>query len=140
MGFAMPGSIGAKIAFPERKILSISGDAGFSMNIQDLETAVRKKLNIVCMIWVDGEYGLIKWKQQDQFSGKHSDLAFGNPDFSKLAEAYGMWGRELTAANQLEDALTEAFQQDGPALIALPVDYRENQKLTKRLGAIEIPI
>ena len=67
-------------------------------------------------------------------------LAFGNPDFPKLAQAYGMWGRELTAANQLEDALTEAFQQDGPALIAVPVDYRENQKLTKRLGAIEIPI
>jgi acetolactate synthase-1/2/3 large subunit len=140
MGFAMPGSIGAKIAFPERKILSISGDAGFSMNIQDLETAVRKKINIVAMVWVDGEYGLIKWKQQDQFSGKHSDLSFGNPDFAKLSEAYGMWGKELTAANQLEGALIEAFQQDGPALIAVPVDYAENRKLTARLGAIEVPI
>ena len=58
----MPGSIGAKIALPDRKILSINGDAGFSMNAQDLETAVRKKLNIVAMVWVDGEYGLIKWE------------------------------------------------------------------------------
>ena len=140
MGFAMLGSIGAKIALPDRKILSINGDAGFSMNAQDLETAVRKKLNIVAMVWVDGEYGLIKWKQQDQFSGKHSDLEFNNPDFEKLAEAYGMWGKELTAVDQLPTSLEEAFQQKGPAIIAVPVDYRENRKLTARLGNIEIPI
>ena len=110
------------------------------MNVQELETAVRRKLNIVAMVWVDGEYGLIKWKQQDGFNGKHSDLAFGNPDFAKLAEAYGMWGREITAADQLIPALTEAFRQEGPALIAVPVDYSENTKLTARLGAIEVPI
>ena len=128
------------MALPERRILSINGDAGFSMNIQDLETAVRRRLNIVCMIWVDGEYGLIKWKQQDHFNGRHSNLEFGNPDFEKLAEAYGMWGREITAAEQLVPTLQEAFRQDGPALIAVPVDYAENRKLTARLGAIEIPI
>tara|TARA_B100000315_G_C14574745_1_gene587365 strand:- start:2475 stop:2897 length:423 start_codon:yes stop_codon:yes gene_type:complete len=140
MGFAMPGSIGAKMALPDKNILSISGDAGFMMNVQELETAVRRKLNIVAMVWVDGEYGLIKWKQQDGFNGKHSDLAFGNPDFAKLAEAYGMWGREITAPGQLVSTLEEAFQQGGPALIAVPVDYSENTKLTARLGEIEIPI
>ena len=140
MGFAMPGSIGAKKALPDKNILSISGDAGFMMNVQELETAVRRKLNIVAMVWVDGEYGLIKWKQQDGFNGKHSDLAFGNPDFAKLADAYGMWGREITAPDQLVPSLEEAFQQEGPALIAVPVDYSENTKLTARLGAIEIPI
>ena len=140
MGFAMPGSLGAKMAFPEKNILSISGDAGFMMNVQELETAVRRKLNVVAMVWVDGEYGLIKWKQQDGFDGKHSDLAFGNPDFAKLAEAYGMWGREITAPDQLIPVLTEAFQQQGPALNAVPVDYAENTKLTDRLGAIEVPI
>ena len=140
MGFAMPGSIGAKFAFPDKRILSISGDAGFSMNVQELETAVRLKKNIVAMVWVDGEYGLIKWKQQDHFGGKHSDLQFGNPDFAKLAESYGMWGKEVTAADQLIPTLEEAFQQEGPALIAVPVDYAENRKLTARLGAIEIPI
>ena len=139
MGFAMPGSLGAKFAFPDRKILSISGDAGFGMNVQELETAVRRKLNIVAMVWVDGEYGLIKWKQQDGFDGKHSKLDFGNPNFETLAEAYGLWGREITAADQLVSALEEAFEQDGPALIAVPVDYAENRKLTARLGEIEVP-
>ena len=74
MGFAMPGALGAKMAFPDRKIMSISGDAGFLMNVQDLETAARLGLNTVNMVWLDGEYGLIKWKQQNHFDGKHSDL------------------------------------------------------------------
>lgn len=138
MGFAMPGSIGAKIANPDRKVLSISGDAGFMMNVQELETAVRKKLNVVAMVWLDGEYGLIKWKQQNGFNGKHSDLAFGNPNFAKLAESFGMWGRELTSASEIIPALKEAFEQDGPALIAVPVDYAENMKLTDRLGNVQV--
>ncbi len=140
MGFAMPGSIGAKIANPDKKVLSISGDAGFMMNVQDLETAVRLKLNIVAMVWLDGEYGLIKWKQQNGFNGKHSDLAFTNPDFELLAKSFGMWGKTISKANQLGPALEEAFSQEGPALIAVPVDYSENMKLTKRLGEIEVTI
>jgi acetolactate synthase-1/2/3 large subunit len=136
MGFALPGSIGAKIAEPGKKVLSISGDAGFMMNVQELETAVRRNLNVVAMVWCDGEYGLIKWKQQAQFQGRHSDLAFGNPDFVKLAESFGMWGREITAVDQIIPALEEAFQQDGPALIAIPVDYSENVKMTERLGNV----
>ena len=85
------------------------------------------------MVWLDGEYGLIKWKQQNGFNGRHSDLKFVNPDFAKLAESFGMWGRELTAADQITPALEEAFQQPGPALVAIPVDYAENMKLTDRL-------
>jgi acetolactate synthase-1/2/3 large subunit len=92
------------------------------------------------MVWVDGEYGLIKWKQQNGFGGKHSDLAFGNPDFEKLAEAYGLWGRAITAADQIAPALEEAFAQKGPALIAVPVDYAENMKLSKRLGNVSVQI
>lgn len=140
MGFAMPGSIGAKMAFPDRKVLSISGDAGFMMNVQDLETAVRKKLNIVAMVWCDGEYGLIKWKQQNGFDGKHSDLEFTNPDFAMLAKSFGMWGTEVTSTDGIIPALEEAFQQDGPALIAIPVDYAENMKLTERLGNVQVQI
>ena len=127
MGFAMPGSIGAKYAYPDRKILSISGDAGFAMNVQELETAVRLKLNIVAMVWVDGEYGLIKWKQQDGFDGKHSDLAFGNPNFAKLAEAYGMWGKEISSADQLVPALVAAFTIHRTAFIALQLDYDQKR-------------
>ncbi len=140
MGFALPGAIGAKIAHPDRRVVAVCGDAGFLMNVQDLETAVRLKLNIVCLIWVDGEYGLIKWKQQDQFNGRHSNLAFGNPDFELLARSFGMYGRTLDAPGELPAALDEAFAQSGPALIAVPVDYRENRKLTERLGNLICPI
>ncbi|MGH6719937.1 MAG: acetolactate synthase large subunit, partial [Alphaproteobacteria bacterium] len=128
MGFALPGSIGAKIANPDRRVLSISGDAGFLMNVQDLETAARLGLNVVAMVWLDGEYGLIKWKQQNQFGGRHSDLRFGNPDFEALARAFGIWGRTVTGPGQVGPALAEAFAQKGPALIAVPVDYAENRK------------
>ena len=140
MGFALPGSMGAKIAHPDRRVLSINGDAGFLMNVQDLETAVRNRIDVVCMVWCDGEYGLIKWKQQNSFDGRHSKLDFTNPDFETLAQAFGMWGRTLTAADQLKPALEEAFAQPGPALIALPIDYGENMKLTKRLGELAFTI
>jgi acetolactate synthase-1/2/3 large subunit len=134
----MPGSIGAKYACPDSKVLSISGDAGFMMNVQELETAVRKKQNIVAMVWVDGEYGLIKWKQQNGFNGKHSDLAFTNPDFTMLANSFGMLGITVDSAEGVTPALREAFAHDGSALIAVPVDYAENMKLTDRLGNVSV--
>lgn len=140
MGFAFPGSMGAKFALPDRKILSINGDAGFMMNMQDIETAVRLKKNVVAMIWLDGEYGLIKWKQQNGFDGRHSDLKFTNPDFQALAESFGAWGRTLESADEITPALEEAFKQEGPALIAIPVDYAENMKLTERLGNLNFTI
>ena len=140
MGFALPGGMGAKIARPDKKILSICGDAGFLMNVQELETLARLELNVVVMVWCDGEYGLIKWKQQNGFDGRHSDLAFNNPDFEHLAKAFGMWGKTLTDASQVAGALEEAFSQKGPALIAVPVDYGENLKLTQRLGNLNFSI
>ena len=140
MGFALPGAMGAKLAHPDRKVLAIAGDAGFLMNVQDLETLVRYRQNVVIMIWADGEYGLIKWKQQNQFDGRHSDLAFDNPDFELLAKSFGAWGRTLTGAGQLPDALDEAFRQPGPALLAVPVDYGENVKLSQRLGNLNFSI
>lgn len=140
MGFAFPGSIGAKIAYPNRRVLSINGDAGFMMNFQDIETAVRYKLNVVAMIWCDNEYGLIKWKQQNAFDGRHSKLDFTNPDFEMLARSFGAWGKTLSAPDQIKPALEEAFQQQGPAIIAIPIDYAENMKLTKRLGELAFTI
>ena len=140
MGIALPGGIGAHYAEPNVKVLSISGDAGFLMNVQELETAVRLKIQMVHMVWVDGEYGLIKWKQQNGFDGKHSDLKFGNPNWEQLAQSFGMWGKEITSAEGIMPALEEAFKQDGPALLAIPVDYAENRKLTERLGNIVMPI
>ena len=140
MGFAFPGSIGAKLAYPDRRVLSINGDAGFLMNAQDIETAARLGVNIVAMVWLDGEYGLIKWKQQNAFDGKHSNLAFNNPDFELFAKSFGVWGKTLKSADELKPALEEAFKQKGPALIAVPVDYAENRKMTKRLGELAFTI
>ena len=105
-------AIAAGIVHPERRILAIAGDAGFMMNVQDIETAARLKLNVVWMVWCDSEYGLIKWKQQNQFGGKHSELKFTNPDFAMMAKSFGIWGRNLTSAAELKPALEEAFQQD----------------------------
>ena len=136
MGFALPGSIGAKMAFPQKKVVSINGDAGFLMNVQELETAVRYKMNIIVIVWLDGSYGLIKWKQQLHYKGNHSDLKFNNPNFKFLSESFGMWGVELTNAEELSSALEEANKQKGPAIIGIPVDYSENMELTKRLGKI----
>jgi len=135
MGFALPGAIGAKIACPEQRVLAICGDAGFLMNVQDLETAVRLKLNVVIMVWADGAYGLIEWKQQNEF-GKHFNLEFGNPDWELLAKAFGCYGRTIRKAGELPEVLKEAFSQSGPALIGVPVDYAENLKLTKKMGSI----
>jgi acetolactate synthase-1/2/3 large subunit len=133
--FALPGAIGAKIACPDRKVMAICGDAGFLMNVQDIETAVRLKLNVVIMVWADGEYGLIKWKQQNEF-GKHTKLDFLNPDFELLAQAFGCWGRNVKSVEELPAVLKEAHSQVGPAIIGIPVDYAENMKLTKKLGSI----
>ncbi len=140
MGFALPGAIGAKFAHPDKKVVAVCGDAGFLMNVQDLETAVRRKVAFVCIVWLDGEYGLIKWKQQNHFDGRHSDLAFTNPDMEGLAKSFGMWGKRVMSAEDFAPTLDEALAHDGPALIAVDVNYEENRKLTKRLGEIELPI
>ena len=140
MGFALPGAIGAKIAHPESKVVAVCGDAGFMMNVQDLETAVRRKIPFVCVVLDDGEYGLIKWKQQNHFDGRHSDLAFTNPDWEMLAKSFHMWGKKINSAEEFAPTLKEALAQEGPTLIAVPVDYAENRKLTKRLGDIEFAV
>ena len=135
MGFALPGAIAANIVFPERRILAIAGDAGFLMNVQEMETAKRIGSNIVVLVWADNEYGLIAWKQDNQF-GRHTDLAFGNPDWKKLADAFGWHGQYVSKSADLAAALEAAFNEEGPSLVVIPIDYRENPLLTKKLGEI----
>jgi acetolactate synthase-1/2/3 large subunit len=139
MGFALPGAIGADIVFPERRVLAIAGDAGFLMNVQEMETARRIGSNIVVMVWADNEYGLIAWKQDNQF-GKHTDLSFGNPDWLTLAHAFGWHGHLISESEELAATLETAFNEDGPSLVVIPIDYRENALLTKKLGEITCPI
>ena len=139
MGFALPGAIAASIVHPERRILSISGDAGFLMNVQEMETATRIGSNIVAMVWEDNEYGLIAWKQEGHF-GRHTDLAFGNPDWELLAQSFGWHGHYVRNAADLASTLDRAFEESGPSLVVVPIDYRENQLLTKKLGEIQCVI
>ena len=139
MGFALPGAIAAQMVFPERRVLAICGDGGFLMNVQEMETAKRLGTNIVAMVWEDGGYGLISWKQDNQFN-RHTNLSFGNPDFVKLSESFGWKGIRVENAADLAPALDTAFHADSPALIVIPIDYRENTLLTERLGNIACPI
>ena len=139
MGFALPGAIGASLVYPERRILSICGDAGFLMNVQEMETARRLNSNIVVMIWEDHAYGLIAWKQQNEF-GHHTELDFGNPDWMQLASAFGWSGHHVENSRDLPATLETAFAESGPSLLVVPIDYRENMKLTERLGNIACPI
>jgi acetolactate synthase-1/2/3 large subunit len=139
MGFALPGAIAAHIVHPDRRILSICGDAGFLMNVQEMETATRIGSNIVVMVWEDNEYGLIAWKQETHF-GRHTDLAFGNPDWELLAKAFGWHDHYVKNAADLEGELEAAFNEQGPSLVVIPIDYRENQLLTKKLGEIQCAI
>ena len=139
MGFALPGAIAADIVSPDRRVLSICGDAGFLMNVQEMETAKRLGSNIVVMVWEDNEYGLIAWKQETHF-GHHTDLAFGNPDWLGLAAAFDWHGHYVTDAKDLAGSLESAFNEDGPSLVVIPIDYRENALLTKKLGEITCTI
>ena len=139
MGFALPGAIAAGIVHPERRILSICGDAGFLMNVQEMETAARLGSNIVVMVWADNEYGLIAWKQETHF-GRHTELSFGNPDWNQLAEAFGWNGHYVNRSADLAGTLEAAFNEDGPSLVVIPIDYRENPLLTKKLGEITCQI
>jgi acetolactate synthase-1/2/3 large subunit len=135
MGFALPGAIAAARVHPDRRILAVCGDAGFLMNVQEMETAVRLGVDMVAMVWEDHAYGLIAWKQQTHF-GRHTDLSFGNPDFVALAKAFGWNGHRVEKSRELLPALERAFQEKGPSLVVIPIDYRENQLLTERLGNI----
>jgi acetolactate synthase I/II/III large subunit len=133
MGIAIPGAIAAKLVYPDRKIVAVTGDGGFMMNCQELETALRVGTNFVTIIFNDGGYGLIEWKQEDYF-GRSAFIKFGNPDFVKFAESMGLKGYRVEAATDLIPILKEALAQDVPTVIDCPIDYRENAKFSKQSG------
>lgn len=134
MGFALPAAIGAKLALPSRRVLAIVGDGGFLMNVQEMETARRLNLDLVCLLWQDDGYGLIEWQQQRDL-GRTGNNAFGNPDFVKLAESFGWNAVRIDRAAALGPALERAFATAGPSLVVIPIDYDENLKLSQRLAA-----
>ena len=139
MGIGVPGAIAAKLAHPERTAVTITGDAGFLMNCQEIETALRIGTPIIVLIWTDSEYGLIHWHQLRHF-GRPSHITFNNPDFVKFAESFGAKGYKVQAADELVPTLKQAIADDTVVIIDCPVDYSENMKLTEKLGKLVCPI
>jgi acetolactate synthase I/II/III large subunit len=133
MGIAIPGAVAAKLIYPDRKVVAVTGDGGFMMNCQELETAVRIGTPFVTLIFNDGGYGLIEWKQQNQF-GRSAYVSFGNPDFVMLAESMGLKGYRVKSAEEFVPLLRQALADEVPAVIDCRVDYRENLKLTQQAG------
>jgi acetolactate synthase-1/2/3 large subunit len=138
MGFAMPGAVGAKLAGPGRRVLAATGDGAFLMNSQEIETALRERIPLTVLIWEDDAYGLIKWKM-DLELGHDVATSFGNPDFVAYAESFGARGYRVSAAGELLPMLTEALSADTVSVIACPVDYAENLRLTDALGELSGP-
>ncbi|HYN70530.1 MAG TPA: acetolactate synthase large subunit [Candidatus Eisenbacteria bacterium] len=135
MGIGVPGAIAAKLVHPDRKVVALVGDGGFLMNSQELETAKRIGANIVVVIWRDNGYGLIDWKQRNEF-GRPFGVEFSNPDFVAYARSFGLAGFRAESAQELGGVLRRALDHDGSSLVEIPIDYRENLRLTERLGEL----
>ena len=133
MGFAVPAAIAAKLVHPDRKVVAVNGDGGFLMNCQELETARRLKTPFVSVIWENEQYGSIVWKQDKKF-GRHFGTDFTNPDFVKLAEAFGLPGWRCESPDDFGPRLREALALDVPSIIVLPIDYSIDVAITEELG------
>jgi acetolactate synthase-1/2/3 large subunit len=136
MAFSLPGALSAKLVHPGRRVLAAMGDGAFLMSVAEIETAVRERVHFVVLVWVDGGYGLIGWKQDIHF-GRRAAVSFGNPDFVRLAESFGARGYAVSSAAELGPILEKALDDDAVSIIACPVDYTENARLVDRLGALD---
>jgi acetolactate synthase-1/2/3 large subunit len=134
MGFAVPAAVAAKLVHPDRHVVTVNGDGGFLMNVQELETAMRLKTPFVNVIWENSQYGSIVWKQDKKF-GEHFGVDFTNPDFVKLAEGFGMPAWRCESADDFAQRLTRALGLDVPSLIVLPIDYTLDVAISEELGA-----
>jgi acetolactate synthase-1/2/3 large subunit len=135
MGIAIPGAIAAALVHPERKVVALCGDGGFLMNSQELETATRVGADITVVVWRDDGYGLIDWKQRNEF-GRPFGVEFGNPDFVAYAQSFGIPAFRPATTADLASTLAKAVAVPGPSLVEVPIDYAENLRLTERLGAL----
>ncbi len=128
MGAGLPSAMMAAMLYPNRRVMAVCGDGGFMMNSQELETAVRLKLNLVVLVLDDSAYGMIRWKQAvDKFADY--GMTFNNPDFVLYAKSYGATGHRVEAVNDLVPTLDRAFAAGGVHLVAVPIDYSENTRV-----------
>ena len=139
MGIAVPGVLAAKLHNPNRTVVAVTGDAGFMMNSQEIETALRVGVAVIILIWTDSKYGLIEWHQMKKYQ-RASHIDFTNPDFVKYAESFGAKGYRIEAAQDLLPTLQQARADNTVVVIECPVDYRENMKLTEKLGGLVCPV
>ncbi|MHB0960563.1 MAG: acetolactate synthase large subunit [Pirellulaceae bacterium] len=139
MGIAVPSAVAAKLLYPQRRVVAATGDGGFLMNSQELETAIRLGTHFVVLILNDQTFGMIKWKQINEF-GRSAFIDFHNPDFVQYAESFGARGYRIGAADELASVLAEALAADKVAVIDCPVDFTENLKLTEKLGQLICPL
>ena len=128
MGAGLPSAMAARLVYPDRRVMAVCGDGGFMMNSQELETAVRLKMNLVVLVLRDDAYGMIKWKQT-QMSFADFGLDFGNPDFVKYAESYGALGHRIESADRLIPQMEECHNTSGVHVIDVPMDYSENDRI-----------
>src|ERR1700712_1556884 len=128
MGAGLPSAMMSSMVYPERKVLAICGDGGFMMNSQEMETAVRLRLNLTVLIINDNSYGMIRWKQANM-GFKDWGLTYGNPDFVKYAESYGAFGHRVESAAHLDELLKHTMATPGVHLIDCPVDYTDNDRI-----------
>lgn len=128
MGAGLPSAMAARLVYPDRPVLAICGDGGFMMNSQELETAVRLKMNLVVLILRDDGYGMIKWKQA-QMKFDDYGLDFGNPDFVAYARAYGAQGHRVEQTDQLVPLIEKSIAAGGVHVIDVPVDYQDNDRI-----------
>jgi acetolactate synthase-1/2/3 large subunit len=138
MGIAVPGAVSAKLLNPEKTVVAVTGDAGFMMNSQEIETALRIGTPVIIIIWSDSQYGLIEWHQMRHY-GRASHVDFNNPDFIKYAESFGAKGYKIESANDLIPTIKRAIADNTVVIIDCPVDYSENMKLTEQLGELVCP-
>lgn len=132
LGVALPWAIAAALVRPTTQIISVSGDGGFLFSAQELETAVRRKLNIVHLIWNDGRYNMVEFQEEMKY-GRSSGVDFGPVDFVKYADAFSAKGLRVTKTSELEKVLKEAFATKGPVIVDIPIDYKDNQALGKTI-------
>ncbi|KAF79700.1 acetolactate synthase AlsS [Staphylococcus aureus] len=132
LGVALPWAISAALVRPNTQVVSVAGDGGFLFSSQDLETAVRKNLNIIQLIWNDGKYNMVEFQEEMKYK-RSSGVDFGPVDFVKYAESFGAKGLRVTNQEELEAAIKEGYEIDGPVLIDIPVNYKDNIKLSTNM-------
>jgi acetolactate synthase-1/2/3 large subunit len=131
MGAGLPSALAAHLVHPRRKVMAICGDGGFMMNSQELETAMRLRMNLTCLILNDSSYGMIRWKQANM-GFKDWGLEYGNPDFVKYAESYGAQGHRVESSEGLAGLLNHCLDTPGVHLVDCPVDYAENDEILNK--------